>query len=73
MRLVPTFKKADISWSETIGIILGMLIGATVSIALGAWIIHWILGLIKLGGLTYWQIVGLLAIWEMVKPTSHSK
>ncbi len=72
MRIVPTFKKANISWSETIGIILGMLAGVTIGIALGAWIIHWILGLINLGNLTYGQIAGLLVIWELIKPRSSN-
>jgi hypothetical protein len=72
MKLMPTFKKAKISWGETIGIILGMLVGTAVSIALGAWIIHWILGLINIGNLTYGQIAGLLVIWELIKPRSSN-
>ena len=69
----PTPRKTHVGWGETVGIALGVVAGTVLSILLGAFGIHWILGLIKLGGLTYWQIVGLLAIWEMVKPTAHSK
>ncbi len=70
--ILPTFKKAKISWGGAIGIVLGMLAGAAVSIALGAWIIHWILGLINIGNLTYGQIAGLLVIWELIKPRSSN-
>ena len=69
----PIPRKTHVGWGESVGIVLGVVAGTVLSILLGAFGIHWILGLIKLGGLTYWQIVGLLAIWEMVKPTAHSK
>jgi len=69
----PISRKTHVSWGKTIGIILGVVAGTVLSILLGALGIHWILSLIKLGGLTYWQIVGLLVIWEMIKPTVNSK
>ena len=56
--------------AETVGIALGMVAGWVASVLLCGLIINWVLGLIGLGALTYWQIVGLLAIWELVKPTS---
>lgn len=58
--------------AETVGIVLGMIAGGIVSILLGGLIIHWILGAVNLGQLTYGQVVGLLAIWEIVKPRSSS-
>lgn len=58
--------------AETVGIVLGMIAGGTVSILLGGLIIHWILVAINLSQLTYWQIVGLLVIWEMIKPRNSS-
>ena len=59
--------------AETVGIVLGMIAGEIVSILLGGLVIHWILGAIALGNLTYAQVVGLLAIWEIVKPSTSSK
>lgn len=59
--------------AETFGIVLGLIAGGIASILLGGLIIHWILGAIGLGSLTYGQVVGLLAIWELIKPTSESK
>jgi uncharacterized membrane protein YoaK (UPF0700 family) len=70
--LMPTFKKAKIGWGEAVGIVLGMVVGATLSVLLGAWIIHWILGLINIGSLTYGQVVGLLVIWELIKPRASN-
>ena len=58
--------------AETVGIVLGMIAGGIVSILLGGLIIHWILATVNLGQLTYGQVVGLLAIWEIVKPRSSS-
>lgn len=58
--------------AETVGIVLGMIAGGIVSILLGGLIIHWILAAVNLGQLTYGQVVGLLAIWEIVKPRSSS-
>ena len=59
--------------AENVGIVLGMIAGWTASVLLCGLIITWVLGLIGLGSLTYWQVVGLLAIWELIKPTSSSK
>jgi hypothetical protein len=68
-----TFSKKSLDWAEIIGAILGGVIASAVSIFLGALVIHWILGVTGIGSLTYWQVVGLLAIWETVKPRSDSK
>lgn len=59
--------------AETVGIFLGVIAGGIVSILVSGFVIHWILGAIGLGSLTYGQVVGLLAIWEIIKPTSSSK
>lgn len=56
--------------AENAGIILGMAAGWIASVLICGLIIHWILGALALGSLTYIQIVGLLAIWELIKPTS---
>jgi len=47
-----------------------MAAGWIASVLVCGLIIHWILGALALGSLTYIQIVGLLAIWELIKPTS---
>lgn len=59
--------------AESAGIVLGMIAGWTVGILLGSWIIHAILAAVKLGSLTYAQVVGLVAIWEIVKPRTETK
>jgi len=59
--------------AETVGVILGLIAGGIASILLGGLVIHWILGAIGLGSLTYGQVVGLLAIWEIVKPRTDTK
>jgi hypothetical protein len=59
--------------AETVGILLGLVAGGIASILLGGLVIHWILGATKLGSLTYGQVVGLLAIWEIIKPRTDSK
>ena len=56
-----------------IGAVFGLLAVSVASILLSAWVIHWILSAVGLGNLTYTQVVGLLAIWEIVKPRSDSK
>lgn len=59
--------------AENVGIVLGLIAGGIASILLGGLVIHWILGAIGLGSLTYVQVVGLLAIWEIIKPSTSSK
>lgn len=59
--------------AENAGIVLGMIAGWAASVLLCGLIITWVLGLVGLGSLTYWQVVGLLAIWELIKPASPSK
>lgn len=59
--------------AETFGIVLGLIAGWTVGILLSAWIIHAILAAVKLGSLTYVQVIGLVAIWEIVKPRTETK
>ena len=69
-----TYKGENLRFTaETVGIFLGVIAGGIVSILLGGFVIHWILGAVGLGDLTYVQVVGLLAIWELIKPTSSSK
>jgi len=59
--------------AETVGAVLGLIAGGIASILLGGLVIYWILGAIGLGSLTYGQVVGLLAIWEIVKPRTDTK
>lgn len=59
--------------AETVGIVLGLIAGGIASILLGGLAIYWILGATKLGSLTYGQVVGLLAIWEIIKPRTETK
>lgn len=62
-----------VDWVEATGIVLGLIAGGVISLLLGALVIYWILGAVGLTTLTYKQIVGLLGIWEIVKPRSDSK
>lgn len=61
------------SVAEGVGVVVGVILVSTASILITAWVIHWILGMIGIGALTYAQVVGLLAIWEIMKPSSGSK
>lgn len=66
-------KTATGGWAYLAGEAFGLIVVGAISILLGGWIIHWILTGIGIGSLTYGQVVGLLAIWEIVKPKSGSK
>jgi len=68
-----TIKDKRVDLAEATGVILGLIVGGIVSLLLGGWIIHWILTSIGIGGFTYGQVVGLLAIWEIIKPRSETK
>ena len=59
--------------AESAGIVLGLIAGWTVGVLLSAWVIHAILAAVKLGSLTYAQVAGLVAIWEIVKPRTETK
>jgi len=61
------------SIAEGLGIALGVAVVASITIIGRAWVIHFILSMAFIGNLTYWQILGLLAIWELIKPASSSK
>ena len=61
------------SIAEGLGIVVGVAVVASITVLATAWVIHFILGMVSIGNLTYWQIVGLLAIWELIKPASSSK
>jgi hypothetical protein len=61
------------TFGYAVGSVVGLIAAATATILLGAWAIHWILTAVGIGTLTYTQIVGLLAIWEIIKPRSNSK
>lgn len=74
MRITITRKGENLRLTaETVGIVLGLIAGGIVSILLWGLVIHWILGAVGLGSLTYGQVVGLLAIWEIVKPRTETK
>jgi hypothetical protein len=55
------------------GAAFGVLAVGVAAIFLSAWVIHWILGATGLAKLTYAQVVGLVAIWEIIKPRTESK
>lgn len=61
------------SVAEGVGVVLGVIFVGVASLLISAWVIHWILGAIGIGTLTYAQVVGLLVIWEIMKPSSGSK
>ena len=61
------------SVAEGIGVVLGVIFVGAASLLISAWVIHWILGMIGIGSLTYTQVVGVLAIWEIMKPSAGSK
>jgi len=71
--LMPKINSRVVDWPELIGVTLGLIAGGVISILLSAWVIHWILTSIGIGALTYGQVVGLLAIWEIVKPRTETK
>lgn len=58
------------STAKNVGIVIGMVAGWVASVLLCGAVIYGILGVLALGGLTYLQIVGLLVIWELIKPYS---
>jgi uncharacterized membrane protein (Fun14 family) len=60
----------SLSTAENVGIVIGMVAGWAASVLLCGAIIYGILGVLALGNLTYLQIVGLLVIWELIKPYS---
>jgi len=61
------------SVAEGIGVVLGVIFVGAASLLISAWAIHWILGMIGIGSLTYAQVVGVIAIWEIMKPSSGPK
>jgi hypothetical protein len=63
-------KAANNSWAEIAGTAFGLIAVGVVSLLLGGLVIHWILTGIGIGSLTYGQVVGLLAIWQIIKPSS---
>lgn len=72
-RILPTINGTQYEWGEAIGLVLGMIAGGLISALLGAWFIHFILGWIGLGALTFKQVFGLLLVWEYIKPRTESK
>jgi hypothetical protein len=66
-------KNSTKDWAEIAGAAVGLIAAGVISLLLGGWVIHWILTGIGIGSLTYGQVVGLLAIWEIVKPRGDSK
>jgi hypothetical protein len=71
--LKTTFKGKRADLAEATGVIAGLIVGGIVTLLLGGWSIHWILTSIGIGNFTYGQVVGLLAIWEIIKPRLESK
>ena len=59
--------------AEGLGIVFGLIAVSTIGILLGALIIQWILSACGIITLTYTQVVGALAVWELIKPRSSSK
>lgn len=61
------------SIAEGLGIVIGVAVATSIAVLAAAWVVHFILGMVSIGNLTYWQIVGLLAIWELIKPACPPK
>jgi len=72
-RIRPTINGTQYDWPEAAGIILGLVVGGLLSALLGAWFIHWVLGWIGVGALSFKQVLGLLLVWEYIKPRTESK
>lgn len=69
MRIKMTRKGEEFkSLGYAAGAVVGQLAVTVAGILLSAWIIHWILTATSLTTLTYAQVVGLVAIWEIIKP-----
>ena len=61
------------SVAEALGIAAGLLLVSVAGILLGAFVIQWVLSACGIYKATYAQVVGALAIWEIIKPRMESK
>lgn len=61
------------SVAEGVGVVLGVIFVGAASLLISAWVVQWILSVCGIYQATYAQVVGLLAIWEIMKPSSGSK
>jgi len=61
------------SVAEALGVAAGLLLVSVAGILLGAFVIQWILSSCGIYQATYAQVVGALAIWEIIKPRMESK
>lgn len=56
-----------------LGAVVGLVVFGAVMLLLTGFIVQWILSVSGIYKATYAQVVGALAIWEIVKPRSGSK
>lgn len=71
-----TTLKKPITWeglSEVIGVAVGLLVAGVGLCLLLAFVIQWILVSMVGTTVSYWQVLGVLVIWELVKPRSSDK
>lgn len=71
-----TSLKKPITWeglSEVIGYAVGLLVAGAFFSLLLAFVIQWILVSMVGTTVSYWQVLGVLLVWELVKPRSSDK
>lgn len=74
MKLKMTRKGENVeSAAYAVGAVIGVAVVGTAALLLSAWIVQWILSACGIYKATYAQVVGVLAIWEIIKPRTESK
>lgn len=71
-----TSLKKPITWeglTEVIGYAVGLLVAGALFSLLLAFVIQWILVSMVGTSVSYWQVLGVLLVWELVKPRSSDK
>lgn len=57
----------------TIGAAAAIIAGGVATLLITALVVYWIITYTGLATLTYAQVAGLLAIWNIIKPHTESK
>lgn len=74
LKLKMTRKGENIeSVSYAVGAVVGLVLVGTAALLLSAWVVQWILSACGIYKATYTQVVGVLAIWEIIKPRTETK
>lgn len=74
MKLKMTRKGENVeSLGFAVGAVIGVAVVGTAALLLSAWVVQWILSACGIYKATYAQVVGVLAIWEIIKPRAESK